>query len=213
METILLRYRQLLAAVDAWFLRCRELPGGEWECRSGCAACCRGLFDITLLDACLLREGFGQLPEVSRRQILHRARPMLQRLEKRFPGIARDLLIPPDAAVTLPLAGEEATPCSLLDAAGRCLLYDHRPLTCRLYGFPHVDVSGEIFLDEWCPHRGAGRDLLAMGELRWEFRRLFVEEGRLLRELAERLRRPPEDDLDTFIPLALQLDRERLQGA
>jgi len=211
METILHRYRQLLAAVDAWFLRCRELPGGEGGCRPGCAECCRGLFDITLLDACLLREGFERLPTEIGRRVLDRSRPILRRLKNRFPGIARDLLLPPAAAEVLPLAGEEETRCPLLDAAGRCLLYEHRPLTCRLYGLPHVDVSGEVFLDEWCPHRGAGRDLLAMEELRWEFRRLFAEEGRLLRELAAHLQRSPAGDLDTFIPLALLLDWERLR--
>jgi len=212
METILYEYRQLLAAVDAWFLRCRQLPGGDGACRPGCAECCRGLFDITLLDACLLRQGFGQLPEASRRQVLTRARPILQRLQRRFPGIGQSLLIPQDAAVVLPLPGEEETPCPLLDAAGRCLLYDHRPLTCRLYGLPHVDLSGEVFLDEWCPHRGAGRDLLAMRDLRWEFHRLFAEEGRLLRALAAHLQRPPDRDLDTFIPLALQIDPESLHS-
>jgi len=212
METILHQYRQLLDAVDAWFLRCRQHLGGEGGCRSECAECCRGLFDITLLDACLLRQGFEQLPPATRGQVLSRSRPILQRLQRRFPGIDQGWLLPADAADCLPLVDEEETPCPLLDAAGRCLLYAHRPLTCRLYGLPHVDVSGETFLDEWCPHRGAGRDLLAMPGLRWEFKRVFAEEGRLLRVIADRLQRPLAEDLDTFIPVALQIDLARLKG-
>jgi len=44
-------YRSLLGGVDAWFSRCLEAGGTAFSCRGGCSACCRGLFDITLLDA------------------------------------------------------------------------------------------------------------------------------------------------------------------
>jgi Fe-S-cluster containining protein len=210
MNDIMLQYRQLLAAVDAWFARCQPLLGGGSGCR-GCAECCRGLFDITLLDALLLRQGFERLPEETRAGVLGRSRSILDRLQARFPGFDQPYLLSKLPAVQLPLPGEEDSPCPLLDAAGRCLVYEQRPLTCRLYGLPHVDLSGEVFLDEWCPHSFADQDLLAMTGLRWEFRRTFAEEGRLLRALAARLPLPIADDLDTFIPTALLIDFGRLR--
>ena len=124
-------------------------------------------------------------------------------------GARRAAVHPAELADAVSSAVEATRP--LLDAAGRCLLYEHRPLTCRLYGLPHVDLSGEVFLDEWCPHTLAGCDPLAMSGLRWEFRRTFAEEGRLLRALAVRLARPAAADLDTFIPAALLIDFDRLQ--
>lgn len=210
MNAIVAQYRQLLAAVDAWFGRCQPLPGGGTGCR-GCAECCRGLFDITLLDAALLRQGLDRLPTTTRAGVLARVRPILSRLRERFPGFDPPYLLGGISVEQLPPAGEEDTPCPLLDAAGRCLLYAQRPLTCRLYGLPHVDLSGEVFLDDWCPHTLAGRDPLATGGLRWEFRRTFAEEGRLLRALAARLALPAGADLDTFIPTALLIDFDCLQ--
>jgi hypothetical protein len=50
-----------------------------------------------------------------------------------------------------------------------------------------------------------------MSGLRWEFRRTFAEEGRLLRMLAARLALPTADDLDTFIPTALLIDFDCLR--
>lgn len=211
MNGILREYRQLLAAVDAWFGHCRPLTGGGPGCR-GCAECCRGLFDVTLLDAALLRQGFDRLPATTREKVLAKVRPILARLRERFPGFGPPYLLDGLPADQLPPDGEEDTPCPLLDAAGRCLLYAHRPLTCRLYGLPHVDLSGEVFLDEWCPHTLAGRDPLAISGLRWEFRRTFAGEGRLLRALAARLALPAGVDLDTFIPTALLIDFDRLKG-
>lgn len=212
MNDIVSRYRQLLARVDAWFARCEPLPGGGPGCR-GCAECCRGLFDVTLLDAALLRQGFDRLPDGTREGVLAKVRPILTRLQGRFPGFDQPYLLHDIPIDQFPPAGEEDTPCPLLDAAGRCLLYEERPLTCRLYGLPHVDLSGEVFLDEWCPHTLAGRDPLATGGLRWEFRRTFAEEGRLLRALAGRLAPPAAADLDTFIPTALLIDFDRLKGS
>jgi Fe-S-cluster containining protein len=210
MNEILVSYRQLLADVDAWFARCQPLLGDGPACR-GCAECCRGLFDVTLLDALLLRQGFDRLPEATRAQVLAKVRPILTRLQERFPGFAQPYLLSAVASEQLPLAGEEDTPCPLLDAGGRCLLYADRPLTCRLYGLPHIDRSGEIFLDEWCSHRLGERDPLAISGLRWEFRRTFAEEGHLLRALADRLALPAAADLDTLIPTALLIDVDRLR--
>jgi Fe-S-cluster containining protein len=210
MSEILHQYRQLLADVDAWFAGCQPLLGGGPACR-GCCQCCRGLFDITLLDALLLRQGFDHLPEETREQLLARVRPILYRLQERFTGFAQPYLLGGIPIDQLPLSGEENTPCPLLDAAGRCLLYDYRPLTCRLYGLPQVDLSGEVFLDEWCSHRLGDCDPLEMPGLRWRFRRTFAEEGRLLRALAAKLGMPAAADLDTFIPTALLIDFDLLR--
>jgi len=204
MIEILRQYRQLLAAVDAWFARCQPLLGGGSGCR-GCGECCVGLFDITLLDAHLLREGFHRLPDAAREGVLAKVLPILERLQERSPGFVHPYLLSTLSTDPLPLAGEEDTPCPLLDAGGRCLLYEYRPLTCRLYGLSHVDLSGEVFLDEWCSHSLGDRDPLAMAGLRWEFRRTFAEEGRLLRAFAAQLGLPEIDDLDTCIPTALLL--------
>jgi len=58
MKKILQQYQELLEQVDGWFSRSTELYRDKVSCRSGCSACCRSLFDITLLDAYYLKQGF-----------------------------------------------------------------------------------------------------------------------------------------------------------
>lgn len=210
MESLLAAYRNLLAGVDAWFDRCEASVGTEnIRCRRGCSGCCRGLFDITLLDARLLQAGFVRLPETVRQAVLDRARPRLAELQRRWPGFSTPYLLNamPDEEWT-EMPEDDETPCPLLDENGLCLVYDHRPMTCRLHGIPNIDRSGESFSDEYCTLNFPDTDPLEMPALRWDFRRIFEAELRLFREFSTRLLGFPVNELDTFIPTALFIDFE-----
>jgi Fe-S-cluster containining protein len=209
-EGILADYRALLAEADVWFGRCQEQAPAQIACRTGCSGCCRGLFDITLLDGLLLRAGLVVLQEAERAEVEEKSAAVLARLQQRWPGFGHPFLLnhlPQEEWTELP--AEDETPCVLLGADGRCRLYAHRPLICRLHGLPHVDRSGEVFAEEWCTRNFPGAEPMRMPELRWEFRALFTREAALLRRLAARLGRPG-GELDTFIPTALLLDPARL---
>ena len=101
---------------------------------------------------------------------------------------------------------EDETPCVLLGDDGKCLVYDYRPMTCRLNGLPLVDISGEVFYEEWCTLNFTGRDPLAMKELRGQFRRFFTDELLLFQQLTNLLCKQQLNELDTFIPTALLID-------
>jgi Fe-S-cluster containining protein len=180
----------------------------QLRCAGGCAGCCRALFDITLLDALLLQDGLARLPQGSRTAVLRRARRRLKRLQKRWPDFAHPYLLNDRPEEQWEIPEEDASPCILLDRGGKCLLYDSRPLTCRLHGLQQVDLSGEIFEETGCTLNAVIAPL-QRPELRWEFRRLFGEEAALLRRFARALGRDT-GELDTFIPTALLIDFDRL---
>lgn len=207
MKDLLEKYRSLLASVDAWFARCRQLGGTEIRCAEGCAGCCRGLFDISLLDARLLQEGVAELAPTLREAALERCRSRLGELEARWPGFAPPYILNvlPDEEWT-EMPEEDETPCPLLGADGRCLVYASRPLLCRLHGLPNIDRSGESFSDRWCTLNFPGADPLRMKELRWEFRAAFTAEMELFGAFTARLCGRPLNELDTFIPTALLID-------
>lgn len=204
---ILEDYRALLAEADAWFSRCLDFAGTRMRCGQGCAGCCRSLFDITLLDAFLLRSALDRLPRGVQKGVLAKARLTAGGLERRWPGFA-----PPYLLNTLPeeewtdIPEEDETLCPLLSPEGGCLLYDDRPLTCRLHGLPHVDFSGEVFEEEGCTLNFPGENPLALPELHGAFRELFAREARLIREFSAALLGSPRGEIDTFIPLALLID-------
>ena len=190
-----------------WFRRSRDRAAQEIRCGQGCSACCRGLFDITLLDAALLQQGFAQLRPAVRKGVLERARRRLPELERRWPGFSHPYLLnhlPDEEWTSMP--EDDMTPCPLLGEEGACLLYADRPMGCRLHGLPQVDLSGEVFEESWCNRNFPGTDPLARDDLRWEFRRLFEREIVLFRRFTRQLTGTVHRELDTFIPTALLID-------
>jgi hypothetical protein len=87
LNEILGNYGNLLSSVDKWFRRCLSGAGENVVCGKGCSACCRGLFDITLLDAAFLKHGFDQLPNDLRKPVLERAEARYNLMRKFWPDL------------------------------------------------------------------------------------------------------------------------------
>jgi Fe-S-cluster containining protein len=208
MEEILEKYGALLREVDGWFAGCMERHSSAMRCRSGCSECCRGLFDITLLDACYLKSGFDRLPEDVREHVTGRAIERVKGLQELWPEFAAPYILNyrPDEEWEELMPEEDGTPCSLLGADGKCLVYEYRPMTCRLNGVPLVDVSSEVFFDEWCTLNFTRANPLELPELRWEFDKLFRRELLIFREFTGLLLNKTFNELDTFIPTALLVE-------
>lgn len=215
MNTLLDRYGELLGEVDAWFQRCLEQHPEMIACRNGCSECCRGLFDITLLDAFYLRRGFDKLPEPIKTAIEKGASRRLELLSQVNPAFVEPWLlngIPEDDWDAL-MPEEDGTPCLLLSKNGGCLVYDFRPMTCRLNGIPLIDVSGEAFFDEWCTLNFTGEEPRDLEELRFGFTELFARELLLFQELVRLLTGTARNEVDLFIPAAIVMDRNRIVPA
>jgi len=211
MQKFLSEYLKLLEGVDAWFADCATTLGSPLiQCREGCSACCRGLFDITLLDARLLHDGLSRLPRAVQDQVRQRAGQQLPELQQRWPGFEAPFYLNqfPDVEWTA-MPEDDMTPCPLLGADGRCLVYAWRPMTCRLHGLPNIDLSGESFSDDWCTLNFVGSNPLPMQELRWGFRERFTAEIELFRKFSAKLIGESVNELDTFIPTAVLIDFDR----
>jgi Fe-S-cluster containining protein len=208
MIDIVTRYGRLLEEVDEWFGHAARLAGSDVSCRMGCSACCRGLFDITLLDACYLSKGFEQLDIISKKTVLARAEGRLLSLQSLWPEFKLPYILNyrPEEDWEELMPEEDETPCALLGDDGKCLVYNCRPMTCRLNGLPLIDISGEAFYDEWCTLNFIGKDPLNNENLRWKFRGHFQSELKLFHLFTEQLLGHPVNELDTFIPTALLID-------
>ncbi|HTP66775.1 MAG TPA: YkgJ family cysteine cluster protein [Geobacteraceae bacterium] len=211
MEEILSRYAALLALVDDWFSTCIARAGSAIACKNGCAECCRGLFDITLLDACYLKAGFDRLEAQTRKNVLTKAKRRLLSLQFLWPEYDAPYILNyrPEEEWEVLMPDDDETPCTLLSSDGTCLVYEYRPMTCRLHGLPLVDISGEVMHDEWCTRNFTGKDPLEMDELRWGFNKLFREELLLFRRFTNELFGQSVNELDSFIPTALLIDFKR----
>ncbi len=208
MDEILKRNKELLSQVDAWFSRCMEAYPEHIACQSGCSACCRGTFDITLLDAYYLKRGFDALPVPIKDAVLVKCSERLALMREHWPEFDHPFVLNyrPEEDWELLMPDEDETPCVLLGDDGRCLVYENRPMTCRLHGIPLIDTEGEVMHDEWCTMNFSDVDPLALAGLTAPFDAIFREEVALFRDFTGKLLGRRVSELDTFIPLALLID-------
>jgi len=213
MNDILDRYESLLGEVDGWFETCLTRHAGLIACHQGCSACCRGLFDITLLDALCLKRGFDRLPATVQQAVQLKAVAPLVELSRHWPEFTRPWTLNhiPEEHWDVMMPEEDETPCPLLSAEGACLVYDQRPMTCRLNGIPLIDTSGEAMFEEWCSLNFEGCDPMQLMDIRHAFNELFTQELLLFRELTRRIFGKAVSELDTIIPAAVFLDADTVR--
>ncbi len=200
-------YREVLAQADHWFDDAATALGPMLGCHIGCCDCCRGLFDITLPDAVVLQIGFQQLDGHWQQRVLQRCRQRRDLLQQQWPELQAPYLL--NHLHNRPwqtMPEQDATPCPLLDDQGSCLVYAWRPLTCRLHGFPQIDVDGEVFSECCCPYNEEAVTCSTRDVQRGPFRELFTREAQLIRRVNQLLTAQYLYELDTFIPLAFLID-------
>jgi Fe-S-cluster containining protein len=210
MQSILQNYGNLLNSVDQWFSRCVVGAGAEIACAQGCSFCCRGLFDITLLDASYLKTGFDQLDESTRQLVRGKAVKRLAMIRKQWPEFDAPYIlnVRPEQDWQMLMPEDDETACPLLSDAGECLVYYYRPMTCRLHGLPNVDFSGEVFSEGCCTLNFSGENPLDRKELHWGFTDCFQIEKILFQQFTHSLLKQNFKELDTIIPMAVLIDFE-----
>ncbi len=212
MNQILDQYGSLLKEVDTWFETCLARHADVIACHHGCSECCRGLFDITLLDALYLKRGFDQLPVTVQQSIQVKAAGRLHNLTVQWPNFTRPWTLNhiPEIQWDEMMPEEDETPCPLLSDQGTCLVYAYRPMTCRLNGIPMIDTNGEELFDEWCSLNFVDDDPIGLVDIRHPFNDLFTQELLLFRELMRRIFGRAVSELDTIIPAAVFLDGDSI---
>jgi Fe-S-cluster containining protein len=135
--------------IDAWFSTVRQKYASHMQCGKGCTACCHGLFDISLEDAVQVARGYRQLSEDTQQQVYARASVLQQGILAHRPPALPTLLAEDDARIDAIVNAANSPPCPCLGDGGECLIYDFRPVSCRLEGVPMVDTRDGLFSD-WC---------------------------------------------------------------
>jgi len=106
------QYQRLVARVDAFGQAIAQRYPAQITCHAGCDGCCYQHLTVFPVEAHHLAQAVAALPPEAQQRLLAR----LQQVD-------------PWRLV------DAATPCVLLEH-GRCGLYNHRPLICRIHGLP-----------------------------------------------------------------------------
>ena len=136
---------RLFQRADQWFQQGRAAVHDQLPCRQGCSHCCHGTFAVTVLDHMHIQRGMALLPPVTREEIATRARAQTSSMETAFPRLTRSGYIDDWADEELDhlVTRFSYLPCPALDQNGSCLIYAHRPMTCRMMGLP-VEREGLV---------------------------------------------------------------------
>jgi hypothetical protein len=106
------QYQRLIARVDAFGQTIAQRYPTQITCQAGCDGCCYQQFTVFSIEAHHLAQAVTALAPEAQQHLLARLQPA-----------------DPWRVI------DAASPCVLLEH-GRCSLYTHRPLICRIHGFP-----------------------------------------------------------------------------
>lgn len=140
MERLLERYADLAARADSSFEKGAAHHRALIRCKQGCSDCCHAVFGLFPIEAAVVKERFDRLPRKERRAALQRASKSDRDLEK----LQKSMKESADRSVmNVQRLARERLRCPLLNAEEACILYSHRPITCRVYGIPTL-IQGRV---------------------------------------------------------------------
>lgn len=131
------KYEAVVQMVDGIFEKMKNDYPKEVFCRERCCDCCYALFDITMIEAAYLNHKFRErFAGKEKNKIIETAAKTDRALYKIKRDIFRESQEGKNEVELLAKAGAERVRCPLLGEDDLCLMYDVRPITCRLYGIP-----------------------------------------------------------------------------
>lgn len=157
-------YRNILDRADQHFAEVARTQPQNLQCGAGCSLCCHGLFEIGSGDVPVLAEGLAKLHPMRRQKIVRRALAIVE--SSAHPNLRECDPAEKEAF----FERTTSTPCPNLDDAGRCMVYEHRPLVCRTFGLPLRE--GRRYIGDICDlnFRESTKDerMTAAWDLEWE---------------------------------------------
>lgn len=144
LSSILARYVALRDEADAVFSRVAAQYPACVSCRETCSDCCHALFDLSLVEALAVNAAFNAAfgHGRERSEILARASEIDRALTRHKREMFRAEKDGESPAAIMGRAAALRVRCPLLGADDLCLLYESRPITCRIYGIP-TEIGGQ----------------------------------------------------------------------
>lgn len=132
-------YEGVVDRAETAFQEMQKAHGACIKCEPHCSDCCHAVFGLFLIEAGYLKEHFDKLTEEEKKAALSRCEQAEKSLE-RLQNMLREH--EGDPQMQAYIMSRERIPCPLLNEEQECVLYTHRPITCRVYGIP-TKVQGK----------------------------------------------------------------------
>ena len=126
-------YEGLADKAEAAFQEMQKTHGACIKCEPHCSDCCHAVFGLFLIEVGYLQEHFDKLTDEEKKAALTRCEQAEKSLD-RLQNMLREH--EGDPQMQAYVMSRERIPCPLLSDNQECVLYGHRPITCRVYGIP-----------------------------------------------------------------------------
>ncbi len=137
LKTHFVKYEALVHIVDAVFDRVKKEYPKEVFCREKCSDCCYAIFDLTLIEALYLKDKFLEsFSGKTKNEIIEIADKTDRALVKLKRDAFKQVKEGKDQLEIVGQMSQERVRCPLLGENNLCVMYEHRPITCRVYGIP-----------------------------------------------------------------------------
>ncbi len=202
LHSSLQKHNSLANYLDKWFRLIRDKYADQMQCGCGCAQCCHGLFDISLPDALLTARAFGLLPREIKSGIIEASSEIQEKIALEGRELQDPFFLDKLSQDRIDQLAESVHDggCPLLDDNNRCLIYEDRPIACRLEGVPMVDIHDGVFGD-WCElnfKEGVSSELAA--DFRLDYHELQAVEQEVTAHLSSLLLGSRQEEVTAFLP-------------
>lgn len=128
------QYVNVARKADVLFKTIQEKYPLSVRCRLHCCDCCHAIFGVFPIEAAYINYHFNRLERKVRRDALRRAEKAEAEMLK-----AKDRLkvFEDDPKMKVFGLGKQRIRCPLLQDSEECVLYEKRPIICRIYGVPY----------------------------------------------------------------------------
>lgn len=131
------KYEAVVSMIDKIFQRVKKEYPKEVFCREKCSDCCYALFDLTIIEAIYLNHKFNEkFSGEEKKKIIENATKTDRAIVKLKRDAYREFQKNKNEVDILAKMGRERMRCPLLGSDNLCMMYESRPITCRIYGIP-----------------------------------------------------------------------------
>ena len=134
------KYLQEVRKADYLFKTIQGKYPSSVRCRIHCCDCCHAVFGVFPIEAAHIHHHFNRLDRKIRRDVLRRAEKAEGEILK-----AKDTLKVFEDKPQMKVygLGKQRVRCPFLSEKEECVLYENRPIICRIYGIPFSLKDGK----------------------------------------------------------------------
>lgn len=151
LDDIFSRYTNIVQKADVLFMAIQEKYPHSVKCRIHCCDCCYAFFGVFPIEAAYLNYHFSRSERKVKRDILRGVEKTEAQMLKAWDKLQ---VFDDKPQIKVYGLGKERIRCPFLTDKKECILYDKRPIICRIYGVPFSLIDGKKEQVYVCPVSG-----------------------------------------------------------